>query len=357
MRWSGAPRGYVDDGVKIVSSGGEAVLPTWKAIKTPMRSAASIRCAGVLPARPRPAVREALSQTMETDFHRLAGEYLASVQEPSHRGYRGHGKAGLRSAGAGGSSRSTTPPTAPCCREHMTVPVLSDSRLSAEVVGIRTADMFPTVAESLNDHAYQTSLRTKPAVTSLPAKPLHHHRSKHVCYTAVLLVPAAACTLLTWRLLPEWWELSAYFWYSIPGESFVLLPHEPVRGVRGDAVRPSSGSERWAPWHQQPASVIDYQLFERAFRLGPLAQANQSRISVLAQRAFNWQPWWTIVVFAFSPLPFYPVRIAAPMSGYPAARYVAAMFDRTSAALLPPGVGRRAGREAAGLEAHHLTGS
>ena len=161
-------------------------------------------------------------------------------------------------------------------------------------------------------------------MTTLPARP-HITTRQAVCYTAALLVPAAACTLLTWRLLPEWWELSAYFWYSIPGNSFLLLPHEPAVVYAGTLYDPLLVAAVGA-LATAPASVIDYQLFERAFRLGPLAQAKQSRISVLTQRAFNWQPWWTIVIFAFSPLPFYPVRIVAPMSGYPVARYVMAVF-------------------------------
>lgn len=74
-----------------------------------------------------------------------------------------------------------------------------------------------------------------------------------------------------------------------------------------------------------PASAIDYQLFKRALALGPIAQANQSRISLFAQRAFLWQPWWTVVIVAFSPIPFYPVRLLAPMSNYPAPRYVVAV--------------------------------
>ena len=75
-----------------------------------------------------------------------------------------------------------------------------------------------------------------------------------------------------------------------------------------------------------PASMFDYQLFKRAFKLGALAQAKDSRISQFSQRAFNWQPWWTIVVFAFSPLPFYPVRLAAPLADYPPTRYVMAVL-------------------------------
>ena len=161
-------------------------------------------------------------------------------------------------------------------------------------------------------------------MTGLPARRRITPRQTLYC-TAALLLPAVTCTLLAWSLFPQWWALSAFFWYSIPGNSFLLLPHEPAVVYAGTLYHPLLVAIVGA-MATAPASAIDYQLFERAFRLGPLAQAKQSRISVLAQRAFNWQPWWTIVVFAFSPLPFYPVRIAAPMAGYPAARYVVAVL-------------------------------
>ena len=146
-----------------------------------------------------------------------------------------------------------------------------------------------------------------------------------VIYLSALLVPASVCTLLVWWFLPHWWELSAFFWYSIPGNSFILLPHEPGVLFAGTLYHPAVVAIVGG-LATIPASTIDYQLFRRAFRLGFMAQVTQSRISAFARRAFSIQPWWTTVMFAFSPIPFYPVRIAAPLAGYPATRYVAAVF-------------------------------
>lgn len=159
-----------------------------------------------------------------------------------------------------------------------------------------------------------TTLRAPPTIT----------RRQGILYGAALLMCASVCTFLVWRLAPQWWELSAYFWYSIPGNSFILLPHEPAVLYAGTLYDPLLVATVGI-LATVPASVVDYQLFKRLLQLKPLAQANQSRIARLAQRSFNWQPWWTIVVFAFSPIPFYPVRLAAPMAGYPAARYVTAV--------------------------------
>ena len=150
-------------------------------------------------------------------------------------------------------------------------------------------------------------------------------RRQAVGYMAALLLAASLCTLLVWLLLPDWWALSAFFWYSIPGNSFLLLPHEPAVIYAGTLYNPALVA-LVGGLATIPASAIDYHLFRRAFSLGPLAQVKDSRISRFATRAFSVQPWWTIVGFAISPIPFYPIRIIAPMSEYPATKYVAAIF-------------------------------
>ena len=150
-------------------------------------------------------------------------------------------------------------------------------------------------------------------------------RRQAAWYAAFWLLPACSCTLLVWLLLDGWWELCVYFWYSIPGNSFLLLPHEPAVIYAGTQYSPFLVAIVGGV-ATIPASIIDYHLFSRVFQMGPLARAKESRISRFAQRAFNYQPWWTVVVFAASPLPFYPVRIAAPLAEYPVARYVTAVF-------------------------------
>ncbi len=136
-----------------------------------------------------------------------------------------------------------------------------------------------------------------------------------------LLVPASACTLLVWVLLPQWWQLSAYFWYSIPGNSFILLPHEPAVIYAGTLYSPLLVAVVGG-LATIPASALDHQLFTRAFRLRSLSQVRETRLFRITERAFAVQPWLTVVIFAFTPIPFYPIRIAAPLYEYPATRYV-----------------------------------
>ena len=153
----------------------------------------------------------------------------------------------------------------------------------------------------------------------------HITKRQAVWGLVVLLIPASFCTLLVWVFLPGWWQLSAYFWYSIPGNSFILLPHEPAVIYAGTLYDPILVAIVGG-LATIPASALDHELFTRAFRLKPLAQVKETRLSRWTARAFAIQPWWTIFFFAFSPIPFYPIRIAAPMYNYPLARYVAAVF-------------------------------
>ena len=189
-------------------------------------------------------------------------------------------------------------------------------------------------------------LRTPPSFT----------RQQVIRYGAVLLVCASVCTALVWLLAPQWWELSAYFWYSIPGNSFILLPHEPAVLYAGTLYDPFLVATV-GTMATVPASVVDYQLFKRVFQLKPLIQANQSRISrarptrlqlaaLVDHRGLRIQP--------------HPV-LSCPAGGSDDRLPPSAVRDggggRAMAPLLPPGVGRRTGCELAELESHLLTRS
>ena len=145
-----------------------------------------------------------------------------------------------------------------------------------------------------------------------------------VLVVAATLFPAVLCTLLTWWLLPDWWQLSAYFWYSIPGNSFLWLPHEPAVIYAGAIYAPALVAAVGG-LGTALASIVDHAVFTRVLRLERLVPVKQTRIARLSVNLFNRQPWWTIVFFALTPVPFYPIRVLAPMSNYPMALYVSAV--------------------------------
>ena len=72
------------------------------------------------------------------------------------------------------------------------------------------------------------------------------------------------------------------------------------------------------------ASLIDYFTVKKVLEIERLAPLKQTSFYQAAVRFFYWHPWWTIVVFAFSPLPFFPVRVLALSSNYPLLPYVSA---------------------------------
>ncbi len=137
------------------------------------------------------------------------------------------------------------------------------------------------------------------------------------------LLPALVCTLLAWAYASSLWQLVLYFWYSIPSNSFVYLPNEP--GVLFAAAV-------YSPWvvavvggvATMIACIIDYAVIKRVFEFQQVARVKQTGIYKKAIQCFYWRPWPTIAVLAVTPLPFYPVRVLAPSSGYPLWRYTSA---------------------------------
>ena len=140
---------------------------------------------------------------------------------------------------------------------------------------------------------------------------------------AATLVPALVCTLLAWVLYPEWWRLVGYFWYSIPGNSFVYLPHEPAVLYAG-AIYDAWIVAIVGGFATIVACIIDYYVVKKVFELRRVAPVKQTTLYKTAVRYFYWRPWETIAVFAISPLPYYPIRILAPSTNYPLWKYVSA---------------------------------
>lgn len=141
---------------------------------------------------------------------------------------------------------------------------------------------------------------------------------------AATLFPALVSTLVVWRFFPDWWLLSVFFWYSIPGNSFILIPHEPAVIYAGTLYVPLlvalvGGAATML------ASIVDHILITRAFQLKSMTPIKNTRVMRMSTRLFNRMPWLTIVFFAFTPIPFYPIRIVAPMANYPLTAYVSAV--------------------------------
>ncbi len=73
------------------------------------------------------------------------------------------------------------------------------------------------------------------------------------------------------------------------------------------------------------AAVFDYHLVRRVFRLGALSRVRGHRLFARAERWVKVAPFFTVALFAAIPLPFMIPRVLVPLSGYPVARYAAAV--------------------------------
>lgn len=69
---------------------------------------------------------------------------------------------------------------------------------------------------------------------------------------------------------------------------------------------------------------VNYHLYGAALHSEPLTQLRASRAASWLVARFNKSPFLTVVVAALTPLPFWAVRIAAPMAHYPIPRYLTA---------------------------------
>ena len=139
-----------------------------------------------------------------------------------------------------------------------------------------------------------------------------------------VLLPALAlatvATLLAWLLFPAWLSLGAFFWYFIIG---IYLPQEPALIYAGTIYSPwivtlVAGSATLV------AATLDYVVFIRIFKFRGVTAIKRTTVYRTAVKFFDKRPWGTTAIFAFLPLPFYPIRFLAISSGYSANRYVSA---------------------------------
>jgi len=127
-------------------------------------------------------------------------------------------------------------------------------------------------------------------------------------------------TFVVWWHYPEYWELVGYYFYMVPGNSFLALPHEPVVIYIG---------KKFGIWFSILVAIpptivacyLDYIVLTPLFQRTRLGRFRNSRLYLKTLSYFRKAPFLTNVVFALSPLPFYPVRILSIASGYSRWRY------------------------------------
>ncbi len=137
---------------------------------------------------------------------------------------------------------------------------------------------------------------------------------------AAAIAPALLGTLLIGFVIGEWWHLAGYGWYLLPG---TLLPQEAGIIYAGTIYHPGFVVVVFS-LATVTASLIDYFSVKKVLELRRFAPLKRTSFYQAAVRCFYWRPWWAIVVFAFTPRPFFPIRVLALSSNYPLLQYVSA---------------------------------
>lgn len=113
------------------------------------------------------------------------------------------------------------------------------------------------------------------------------------------------------------------FFYSIPANTAIsVFPHEPAIifcGQHFDAVLVAimaAAGNLLAGW-------IDYHFFTPVLQMKFTAGYKKTKTYDRAVRWFNIAPFWSVVIFALTPLPFYVVKFLAFSTGYSMPRYMA----------------------------------
>lgn len=145
-------------------------------------------------------------------------------------------------------------------------------------------------------------------------------RSCTLVWVATALAPAILGVLIVGFLIGEWWHLAGYVWYLLPG---TFVPQEPSVIYAGTIYHPGFVVLIFC-LASTTAAVIDYFTVKKVLSLRKFDSLKKTSFYQSSVRCFYWRPWWTIAFFAFSPLPFFPIRILALSSNYPAVRYVSA---------------------------------
>ena len=127
-------------------------------------------------------------------------------------------------------------------------------------------------------------------------------------------------------VVPELRQLVLLFFYSIPANSFVPVPHELGMIYFGQYCDPALVALVAAAGTVM-VCFVDYQAMNFAFGLKHLQRVKESDIYRGAIQYFLKAPFVSLIIAAAAPfIPFYIFRVLSPTAGYPLRRYMAAIF-------------------------------
>jgi len=143
-------------------------------------------------------------------------------------------------------------------------------------------------------------------------------------FTAMMFF-SAIMGLLILLFWPGYQGLVILFFYTIPANSFIPVPHEPTMMYYGSIYNPVLASIL-AGIATCIAAFVDYQVLTRAFNFKKLREFKEKRFYQQVESHFNKMPFVSIIIAAFTPIPYYPFRVLAVASGYSIKLYILANF-------------------------------
>jgi membrane protein YqaA with SNARE-associated domain len=143
---------------------------------------------------------------------------------------------------------------------------------------------------------------------------------------AALTAATLAAAYVGWFQAPEFRGLVKLCAYTVVSNVYIsLLPHEPVLFYYGKVVGPFAAMLA-ATTGALLSGVIDHETLTRLLNVHRVRRLYADRrIYKVCVRWYARRPFWTIVVAALTPVPFYPVKFLALSDSYPRGRYLLAL--------------------------------
>lgn len=115
-----------------------------------------------------------------------------------------------------------------------------------------------------------------------------------------------------------------YFLVMIPVQGVLSQPLEPATMIIAKVAPPWEIALLGA-LAAGVTAFFDYFIVRRIFRVGALERVRSGRLFSRAEAMAKVAPFVTVFLFAALPVPFAPVRVLMPLTGYSLPRYCAAM--------------------------------
>ncbi len=143
-------------------------------------------------------------------------------------------------------------------------------------------------------------------------------------FFSIILLLAGVSGIISHYFFPRYMGLVWLFFYIIPSNSFIPFPHEPAILYYGKMY----GALLTTIVATVPtiiACYLDYAVLTPLFDRTRLGNIRHSTIYQRTLYYYQKAPFFTNMLAAISPVPFYPVRILSISSGYSAWKYTTAV--------------------------------